>query len=176
MSTINDKVILINNNNIKIGEKEKIEAHKKGLLHRAFSVVLFNHQGEMLLQKRQKDKYHSGGLWTNTACGHPRPGEKIAEAAKRRLFEEMGIKTKLKKIFTFSYNFNFKNGIIENEIDTVFAGTIKTTKINPDKKEVEDWKWSEKSILQKEIQKEPEKFTYWFKIIYLKLKQTKYES
>ena len=101
---------------------EKMEAHKKGLLHRAFSVFIFNGKGEMLLQQRALNKYHSGGLWTNACCSHPMPGEKTEDAADRRLKEELGFETPLEKIFDFVYKAEFDNGLTEYEFDHVFAG------------------------------------------------------
>src|SRR6476659_3208910 len=117
-----EKVILVNIDDTPIGVMEKMEAHEKGLLHRAFSVLIFNSQGELLLQRRALDKYHSAGLWTNTCCSHPRPDETIEGAANRRLNEEMGLDTELKPIFSFIYKVNFDNGLIENELDYVLVG------------------------------------------------------
>src|SRR5258705_9255778 len=117
-----EEVILVNENDEQVGVMEKMEAHQKGLLHRAFSVFIFNEKGQMLLQQRAATKYHSGGKWSNACCSHPRPGEELEAAAKRRLREELGIGTTLKKIFEFSYKVEFENGLTENELDHVFAG------------------------------------------------------
>lgn len=160
-----EKVILVDENDKETGIAEKMEAHRKGFLHRAFSVLIFNHQGEMLLQKRNLKKYHSGGLWSNTCCGHPRPGENIVAAAERRLNEEMGIKVKLREDFNFIYKVDFKNGIYENEYDHVLKGEIESYEKKPDPNEVSEWKWVDMSELKEEMQKNPEKFSYWFKII-----------
>ncbi|HSU49504.1 MAG TPA: isopentenyl-diphosphate Delta-isomerase, partial [Segetibacter sp.] len=118
-----EEVILVNELDEQIGKMEKMEAHSKGLLHRAFSVFIFNDQGEMLLQQRAVSKYHSGGLWTNACCSHPRPEEATEDAALRRLQEELGFTVSLAKIFDFRYNASFTNGLTEHEFDHVFVGT-----------------------------------------------------
>src|SRR6186713_1579239 len=119
----NDKVILVSEHDDMVGIMDKMEAHKQGLLHRAFSVFIFNSKGEMLLQQRAFNKYHSGGLWTNACCGHPSPGEQTVAAARRRLMEEMGFTTGLEELFDFTYQHAFENGLTEHEYDHVFAGT-----------------------------------------------------
>ena len=118
-----EEVILVNEQDEQTGTIEKMEAHRKALLHRAFSVFIFNGKGEMLLQQRAMGKYHSPGLWTNACCSHPRPGEEVETAAFRRLKEEMGIETSLKKIFDFIYRTEFDNGLTEYEFDHVYIGT-----------------------------------------------------
>ena len=118
----NDKVILVNEHDDMVGIMDKMEAHQQGLLHRAFSIFIFNTKGEMLLQQRAFSKYHSGGLWTNACCSHPLPGEKTEDAAQRRLKEEIGFETSLEKIFDFVYKAAFENGLTEHEFDHVFAG------------------------------------------------------
>jgi len=158
-----EKVVLVDEKDNEIGKMEKMEAHRKGLLHRAFSVVVFNGKGGMLLQKRNKKKYHSGGLWTNTCCGHPRPGEGIIEAGERRLFEEMGIKVTLKEINKFIYKVQLAEGLWENEFDHVLVGNYEEQEIKPDSDEVSHWKWVNTEILKKEMSEEAEEFTYWFK-------------
>jgi isopentenyl-diphosphate delta-isomerase len=159
-----EEVILINEANEVIGQMEKMEAHQKGLLHRAFSVFLFNEKGEWLLQKRANTKYHSSGLWTNSCCGHPRPGEDIVSAAQRRLNEELGIQASLKVQFEFQYQTNFDNLLTENEWDYVLLGKTEASPLsNPD--EVDDWKWISPEAVQEQIQLNPEQFTYWFKHI-----------
>jgi isopentenyl-diphosphate delta-isomerase len=129
-------------------------------LHRAFSVFIFNSKREMLLQKRSKNKYHSGGLWTNACCSHPRPGEPLEKAAHRRLKEEIGFDCELKKIFFFRYSVHFDNELNENEIDHVFVGKC-DKKPQPNLNEVEDWKYVPINELRKDIAKNPE-YTYWF--------------
>ena len=161
-----EKVIHVNTKNREVGAIEKLEAHKKGLLHRAFSIVIFNSKGEMLLQKRNKKKYHSGGLWTNSCCGHPRPGEDILDAGKRRLFEEMGIsKLPLRQEYVFHYKTKLSKDLAENEIDHVLVGKKDNIQVKPDRKEVEDWLWVGREELSEDLNKNPEKYTYWFRKI-----------
>lgn len=156
------KVILVDENDNKLGEIEKFEAHKKGLLHRAFSVFIFNSKVELLLQKRAKEKYHSGGLWTNTCCSHPKPNEDIKEGAKKRLKEEMGIEADLKEVYSFVYKTEFDNGLIEYEYDHVFFGNSDEKPIL-NKKEVEDYKYINIINLEKDIFNNPDNYTYWLK-------------
>src|SRR5690348_5807899 len=118
-----EQVVLVNEEDQEVGTMEKMEAHRRGVLHRAFSVFIFNKQGEMLLQQRAQEKYHSGGLWTNACCSHPRPGEEVSEGAGRRLVEELGFETELQPVFNFVYKANFENGLIEHEFDHVYFGT-----------------------------------------------------
>jgi isopentenyl-diphosphate delta-isomerase len=158
-----ENLILVDEFDNEVGSKEKLEVHQLGLLHRAFSVFVFNDKGEILLQKRNSSKYHSGGLWTNTCCGHPRPKELVADAAKRRLFEEMGFETILTKKFDFIYNAKFDNGLVENEFDHVFCGTFNQTPL-PNALEVEDWKYVNWEWLMKDINLHPNHYTVWFKI------------
>ncbi len=163
------KVVLVNKKDKMVGVEEKMKAHLEGKLHRAFSVLLFNKNGEVLIQKRAKSKYHSGGLWTNTCCSHPRSGESINQAAKRRLKEEMGINCNLKKAFTFIYKAKLGK-LTEYEFDHVFFGKFDgKPKIN--KREVADWRWIKLGDLKTDIKKNPQKYTPWFKIIVKKLKK-----
>jgi isopentenyl-diphosphate Delta-isomerase len=158
-----EKVVLVNKKDEEIGLEEKLKAHKKALLHRAFSIFIFNFKGDMLLQKRAKEKYHCGSLWTNTCCSHPRQKEATDKAAHRRLKEEMGFDCELLEIFTFHYKAKFENGLKENEIDHVFIGFYdKNPKIN--KKEADDYRWVSIKTLENEIKKNPERFTPWLKI------------
>ena len=160
-----DYVILVDESDKEIGQIEKLEAHKKGLLHRAISVFICNSKGEWLLQRRALDKYHSNGLWTNTCCSHPFPGEKSIEAANRRLKEEMGLETNLKEIFWFTYKENVDNDLTEHELDHVFIGyTDEHPNINAD--EVLEWKYINMEDLKVDIGKNPEKYTVWFKMIF----------
>lgn len=148
----------------RIGSIEKLEAHKQGVLHEAFSIFIFNSKGELLLQKRAENKYHSGSLWTNTCCSHPRYGEDLATATVRRLQEEMGFHCPLKEVFTFTYKVDFQNGLTENEFDHVFVGMY-NGRVNPNREEVEDCKWITESQLIMDIAEKPEEFTYWLKMI-----------
>jgi isopentenyl-diphosphate delta-isomerase type 1 len=162
----NLNVILVDPNDHKIGQIEKILAHQYAMLHRAFSVFLFRKRKnriEVLLQQRSKAKYHSGGLWTNTCCSHPRPGEKILSSAKKRLKHEMGIETKLKEIGKFHYIAQFANNLVENEIDHILIGIYEEEKIPVNPEEVESYKWKEVSALKKEVKKNPKAFTPWLK-------------
>lgn len=159
-----DEIVLVDEMDNPIGVAEKLAAHLEGKLHRAISVFLFNSKGEMLLQKRALGKYHSGGLWTNTCCSHPRPNEGVWEAANRRLYEEMGIHAELKKVFDFTYRAELDRGIIEHEFDHVFVGTFDG---NPqlNLEEASDFRWIDMEHLQEEIKATPEQFTFWFKEI-----------
>ena len=135
-----EKVILVDKNDNQIGFMPKLEAHQKGVLHRAFSIFIFNNKYELLLQKRASSKYHSGGLWTNTCCSHPRQDEDILDAANRRLIEEMGIETILRKVYEFTYKAELDNDLTEHEFDHVFYGVYnEDPEINPD--EADDFKW-----------------------------------
>ena len=158
-----EEVILVNEQDVPVGRMEKLEAHRLGKLHRAFSIFIFNSKGELLLQRRAKSKYHSGGLWSNTCCGHPRPGEETDAAAVRRLFEEAGLKLKLTHQYSFSYRTEYKEGLTENEIDHVFFGTSDLfPQHNP--VEADEWKYIALPELKREVATHPEKFTSWFLI------------
>ncbi|MSU75642.1 MAG: isopentenyl-diphosphate Delta-isomerase [Candidatus Magasanikbacteria bacterium] len=157
-----ENVILVDKNDSEIGVEEKHSAHKAGKLHRAISVFLFNSKGETLLQKRESGKYHSGGLWTNTCCGHQRPGDDTVSTAKRKLKEEMGIECELKEIFSFIYFVKFDNGMHEHEFDHVLFGKF-DGEPKPDPSEAEGWRWVGIDALEKEIEAHPEQFTYWLK-------------
>ncbi len=157
-----EQVILVDENDNEIGLGEKMEVHKEGKLHRAFSVFVFNSKGETMLQRRAKTKYHGGGLWSNTCCSHPRKGEAPASAAKRRLNEEMGFSCDLKELYWFIYKTDVSNGLIEHELDHVFVGRFDgQPKINPE--EVGEWKWVGLEELKNDMGKNPENYTFWFK-------------
>ena len=158
-----DYVIVVNKNDKEIGIMEKMEAHRQGQLHRAFSIFIFNAKKEMLLQKRAIKKYHSGGLWTNTCCSHPRPGEDMDVAANRRLMEEMNFSCHLKKTFSFIYKKEVDNYLIEHELDHVYIGTF-NGEPSPNKLEVLEWKFAEIDWIKKDIKLHPENYTEWFKI------------
>lgn len=166
-----EKVILVNKNNRTIGIEEKIKAHQKGKLHRAFSIFIFNSKKELLLQQRSKEKYHCAELWTNTVCSHPRSNETYHQAVHRRLEEEMGFDCSLRRLFSFIYKIKFDNGLTEYEYDTVFIGEYNgELKIN--NREVMDYKWCSIEDIKKEIKQNPDDYTLWFKIAldkYLKI-------
>jgi len=167
---IEEQVILVNENDEQIGLMPKLEAHEKALLHRAFSVFIFNTKNELMLQKRAMHKYHSPGLWTNTCCSHQREGESNIEAGKRRLQEEMGFVTDLKETISFIYKAPFDNGLTEHEYDHVLIGYYNNDpKINFD--EVEDWKWVSLDEIKSDIILQPQLYTEWFKIIFDKFYQ-----
>jgi isopentenyl-diphosphate delta-isomerase len=160
-----EKVILVNENDEPIGLMEKLEAHEKAVLHRAFSVFILNDKNEVMLQQRAHHKYHSPMLWTNTCCSHQREGESNIEAGTRRLREEMGFSAKLKELFHFIYKAPFDNGLTEHELDHVMIGYYNDEpKINPD--EVESWKWMSIEAIKDDIQTQSENYTVWFKIIF----------
>jgi len=158
-----DFVILVDEHDNPIGTEEKMKAHQEAKLHRAFSIFIFNSSGEMLLQQRAADKYHSAYLWTNACCSHPRPGETVEQAAHRRLREEMGFDTELKKAFHFIYKAKFDHGLTEHELDHVFIGQYDgAIHSNPD--EVEAYKWIDPKLLKEDMEKHPENYTVWFRI------------
>ncbi len=162
---MSDDIILVDEQDNQIGTGEKMAVHKAGRLHRCFSIFVFNPRGELLLQKRAQGKYHSGGLWTNTACSHPRPGESNVAGAERRLKQEMGLETNLQEKFTFIYRAEFENGIIEHEFDHVFFGTFDGEPV-PDPEEADDWKWVSLDLLARDIAAHPEQYTVWLKICF----------
>lgn len=158
-------VILVDTGDSEIGVMEKMEAHEKGVLHRAFSVIIWNERGEMLLQQRALNKYHSGGLWTNACCSHPRPGESVVEAATRRLNEEMGIHADLKIKNHFIYKAEFGNGLIEHELDYVLEGFIDCDPLlNPT--EVHAFKWMPIDELMSSLNSQPDLYTFWFRELF----------
>lgn len=162
--TATEYLVLVDEQDQEIGIEEKLSAHKKNLLHRAFSVFIFREkpQLELLLQQRAFNKYHSQGLWTNTCCSHPRSGESILEAGQRRLLEELGITASLKNLGWFHYNAHFDNGLSENEIDHVLVGSIPhDTKITPNVDEVYDYRWITFANLKQELLASPASFTPW---------------
>ena len=160
-----ENVIIVDKNDNQIGLMPKLDAHKKGVLHRAFSVFVLNNNNEIMLQKRAYNKYHSGGLWTNTCCSHQREGENSIEAGKRRLLEEMGFETELKIITSFIYKVEFENGLTEHELDYLLIGRyLKSPVIN--KQEVADWKWMKVELIADDIKLNPNNYTSWFKIIF----------
>ena len=160
---MSEHVILVDPADRELGTAEKGEAHRAGALHRAFSIFVFNPAGALLLQQRARTKYHSGGLWTNTCCGHPRPYEPIQEAVHRRLREEMGFDCDLKEIFSFTYKVQFDHNLFEHEYDHVFVGEYEGDAV-PSPAEVDDWRWMHLGALRKDIQEHSDCYTYWLKI------------
>jgi|TARA_B110000495_G_C22881034_1_gene513822 isopentenyl-diphosphate delta-isomerase len=158
-----ERVILVDENDTPLGTMEKMEAHEKGVLHRAFSVFIFNTEGEMLLQQRAFSKYHSGGLWTNTCCSHPKEAESTMEAAHRRLKEEMGFDCEIKEVFDFIYKKKLDKGLTEHELDHVFIGEYEgEIKFNPEEVNAYTYKAVQEVLI--EVVQFPEKYTEWFKI------------
>ncbi|MCB0445011.1 MAG: isopentenyl-diphosphate Delta-isomerase [Gelidibacter sp.] len=165
-----EQVILVNENDEPIGLMPKMEAHEKAVLHRAFSVFIFNANNELMLQQRAAHKYHSPLLWTNTCCSHQRDGETNIEAGKRRLQEEMGFETELKDTISFIYKAPFDNGLTEHEFDHILVGHFnENPTINPD--EVANWKWMPLEAVKDDMATHPNLYTEWFKIIFDKYYQ-----
>lgn len=167
--------MIVNTNGVAIGTMDKMAAHRSGMLHRAFSVFIFNSKGQLLLQQRALDKYHSGGLWTNTCCSHPRLGEFTLDAAHRRLKEEMGMGCELNELFQFSYRHEFDNGLIENEYDHVFMGISDELPL-PDSTEVAGYRYMDTDVLLAEILAQPDHYTSWFKICLEKVLEIYYQT
>ena len=159
-----DHVIIVDANDNELGTMEKMEAHKAGKLHRAFSIFVVNSYGKMLIQKRADGKYHSGGLWSNTCCGHHAPGESLDASAHRRLREEMGFDCDLKELFAVTYRAGLDNNIIEHEIDHVFAGVYDYDP-DPDPSEVAAYSWIGRYVLVEDMRSNPERYSYWFRLL-----------
>lgn len=166
--------MIVNTSGRTIGTMDKMAAHKSGMLHRAFSVFVFNSKGQLLLQQRAFDKYHSGGLWTNTCCSHPKLGEFTLDAAHRRLQEEMGMDCELTELFQFSYRHEFENGLIENEYDHVFMGISDELPL-PNPAEVAGFKYMDTDLLLFELFEQPDQYTAWFKICLEQLLEIYYQ-
>jgi isopentenyl-diphosphate Delta-isomerase len=159
-----EHVVLVDDGDNPIGTMEKLEAHQKGVLHRAFSILLFNSKGELLLQKRAKTKYHSAGLWSNTCCSHPLPGESMADATRRKLKQEMGIDLRPEFAYKFIYKANLDSNLTEHEYDHVFTGSFEgAPMINTE--EVEEWKYCHVNLLRQDALAHPQQYTYWFRLI-----------
>lgn len=163
-------VQLVDEQDNELGLMEKMQAHREARLHRALSVFIFNSKGEMLLQRRAAHKYHSGLLWTNTCCSHPRPEETTLDAAHRRLFEEMGMTCDLQHQFSFIYIAELDNELTEHELDHVFFGTSDVEPLH-NEDEVAEWKYQSVESISQDIQKQPELFTEWFKLIFDQVKE-----
>ena len=169
-----ERVILVDQNDQEMGTMEKQEAHVSGLLHRAFSVFIFNSKGELLLQQRALDKYHSPGIWTNTCCSHPRPGEDTLAAANRRLEEEMGMRTALQYGFNFTYKAKFGNDLTEHEFDHVFFGRSDVLpRTNP--AEVAAYKYLSLAELEQDLRKNPDHYSAWLKVCFQKVVDFKHK-
>jgi isopentenyl-diphosphate delta-isomerase len=164
------EVVLVNENDEPIGLMEKMEAHQKGVLHRAFSVFIFDKKGNMLLQQRAEDKYHGAHLWTNACCSHPFPDENVQGAAQRRLKEELGFTTHLHEIFSFTYHAKVENDLIEHEFDHVFAGEYEGA-VYPNSNEVADYTYKPIAEIKEEMEQHAEKFTSWFKIAFPRIEK-----
>jgi isopentenyl-diphosphate Delta-isomerase len=158
-----DRVILVDENDREIGTEEKLRAHTRGVLHRAFSVFVFDSKAGLLLQKRAAEKYHSGGLWANTCCSHPLPGETLENAVHRKLNSEMGFDCEIEPLFHFIYKVQFASGLYEHELDHVYAGRFDGTPV-PDPREAEDWKWMGMRALRDDLQRNPGSYVHWLKL------------
>jgi isopentenyl-diphosphate delta-isomerase len=157
-------VVLVDRDDVAVGTQEKLRAHVGGELHRACSVLVFNEAGELLLQRRAATKYHSPGLWSNTCCTHPRPGELASDAARRRLGEELGVDCELAPMFTFIYRADVGAGLTEHEYDHVFVGHCDATP-QPDPTEVGDWRWESLTSIRSDAARHPETYTAWFHVL-----------
>ncbi len=167
---LKEKVILVDENDNELGLMEKMEAHKKGLLHRAFSVFVFNSKNELMLQQRSDNKYHSGGLWTNTCCSHPRAGETLEAAVQRRMMEEMGFSCEFSYQFSFIYKAQLDNNLTEHELDHVFFGFYDgLPHLNKD--EAKAWKYASIETIKRDILENPQNYTAWFKIIFNRVEE-----
>jgi isopentenyl-diphosphate delta-isomerase len=162
------EVILVDENDRPLGTMEKMEAHRKGLLHRAFSIFIFDKRGRMLIQQRAAGKYHGALLWTNACCSHPVPGETTEAAAHRRLMEELGFDTSLKQIFSFKYEARVENDLIEHEFDHVFAGEYDGA-LDPNAEEVAEYTFETMDQLGWALANQPVRFTSWFRIAFPKI-------
>lgn len=156
-------VVLVDEKDKQIGTGEKLETHRKGILHRGFSIFIFNSKGEMMLQKRAMTKYHCAGLWSNACCGHPRPNEGLMAAMRRRLREEMGFDCNLERMFEFIYEVKLDKGMMEHEFLHVYKGVFDgSPKVNPE--EADDWKWVSVNLLREDMRKNPSMYSPWFKL------------
>ncbi len=162
------ELVLVNRNDEAVGVGEKETVHRTGQLHRAFSAFVFDASGRLLLQQRSKEKYHSGGLWSNTCCSHPGPGEAVEAAARRRLQEEMGFSCDLRPVFGFIYKAELDSGYVEHEYDHVLIGNY-SGEVHPNPAEVAGWKWMDPSEVVRELHTNAEQYTYWFKIAFERL-------
>ena len=160
-----EHVILVDSSDREIGTEEKLSAHRRGVLHRAFSAFVVHPDGRMLLQRRALRKYHSAGLWSNTCCSHPRPGETVIEAAQRRMVEEMGVSVDLEPAFSFTYRADLEHNLIEHEFDHVLIGRSSAPP-RPAEQEVADWRWVTVADIRDQLMRSPEDFTIWFRLVF----------
>jgi isopentenyl-diphosphate delta-isomerase len=167
---MSEYLILVDENDKEVGRLEKQLVHQLGILHRAFSIFIFNEKGELLLQQRAETKYHSAGLWTNTCCSHPSFGEDLKSAVKRRLYEEMKISCSTSFTFSFTYKAELENGLIENEVDHVFFGISNDLPL-PEATEVKDWKYMSMEDVEADLFLQPDKYTQWLKICFPEVKK-----
>lgn len=158
---IETMLIAVDTDDRETGRVEKMTAHRRGILHRAFSIFVFDEADRLLLQRRARGKYHSGGRWSNTCCSHPRAGEPLLAAAHRRLQEEMGFDCPLERVFGFVYRATLDRGLVEHEYDHVIAGRFRGTP-TPDVLEVDDWRWEHVPVVRSRLSRHPELFTAWF--------------
>lgn len=159
---MNTQIVTVNDKDEITGASGKLDVHRKGILHRAFSVFVMNDRHELMPQQRAFDKYHSGGLWTNTCCSHGLPDQPLEDVVHKQLVHEMGFDCNVKKLFTFRYSAELDNGLIENEIDHVYVGHYNSEPV-PNPSEVHAWKWATLAAVKEMIHNEPDSFTYWFK-------------
>jgi isopentenyl-diphosphate delta-isomerase len=162
---MSDHVVLVDDLDRELGTMDKLQAHKEGRLHRAFSIFIFNAAGEMLIHQRAENKYHTGLLWSNACCSHPLPGESIDDALQRKLYQEMGFFCPLEHAFSFTYRAELDNGLIEHEIDHVYIGQFDEAP-NPNPSEVSDWKFVPIPVLKKDMLGQPQKYTPWFRMLF----------
>ena len=160
-----EHIIMVDENDNELGSIEKMEAHHKAILHRAFSILVFNSKGQLLLQKRSQSKYHTPGLWTNTCCSHPRYRETLQDAVNRRLQEEMGFSCELQEMFSFLYKIEFEEQLYEHEYDHVFFG-VYDGEVYINQEEVDDYRWMSMDEIRDDISLHPEIYTYWFKFLF----------
>lgn len=170
MNATEECVILVDQDDQEVGQMEKLAAHERGQLHRAFSVCVFNSREELLLQQRASGKYHSAGLWTNTCCSHPRPGESLEKAAHRRLQEEMGFDCEVQEAFHMQYRFRFSNGLTEHEYDHVFIG-FSDQLPKPNKDEVAGWAYMARPEIASTVESRSHAFTEWFQLMFAQLNE-----
>ena len=159
-----DEVILVDDQDRVTGSMEKLQAHRRGLLHRAFSIFVFNDRFELMLQRRSSRKYHSGGLWSNTCCSHPVTGESLLDAAHARLRHEMGFDCSVREVFSLTYRADVGAGLTEHELDHVFVGSY-NGQPRPNPAEARDWRWMDLSLLRQRIETHPDEYTAWLKLI-----------